>query len=266
VPAGLLVRSDACLPACPVASRPGLGHGSIMCLSPPARRALPARLLRLFEPCARASSACCPAPWLPFRPLAACIRSCLEPSLASGPPRSPLRLASARASSRAWPLAALAASAACIRSCLAPSLASGPPRSPLRLASARASRRAWPLAALAALCGLHPLVPRAELLPLATSPFSSLSLAPDVELRHAAAKPAASGRPSRLRAHLCSCASRRASVASGRPSRPRGACALGAHPRSCLAPSCRPLATQVYPPATPPKSCWHTLSKLPMGS
>jgi hypothetical protein len=121
---------------------------------------------------------------------------------------------------------------------------------------------------------LYPLVPRAELLPLATSPFSSLSLAPDVELRHAAAKPAASGRPSRLRAHLCSCASRRASVASGRPSRPRGACALGAHPRSCLAPSCRPLATQVAAdplsrrssPRPPPGACPRSAAGAPRGA
>jgi hypothetical protein len=123
----------------------------------------------------------------------------------------------------------------------------------------------------------------AELLPLATSPFSSLSLAPDVELRPAAAKPVASGRPSRLRAHLCSCLApsqwppaaqlapgahsrsclppsrrppavrvafqcvyaRAEPVAFSCPSRPRGACALRARSSSCLAPGCRPLAAQV---------------------
>jgi hypothetical protein len=119
----------------------------------------------------------------------------------------------------------------------------------------------------------------AELLPLATSPLSSLSLAPDVELRPAAAKPAASGRPSRLRAHLCSCLAPSqwlpaAQVAPGAhsrsrlaepvafscPSRPPSACALRARSRSCLAPGCRPLAAQVaadslsrpWPPRPPP--------------
>ena len=78
----------------------------------------------------------------------------------------------------------------------------------------------------------------AELLPLATSPFSSLSLAPDVELRPAAAKPVASGRPSRLRAHLCSCLA---------PSQwpPAAQLAPGAHSRSCLPPSRRPPAVRV---------------------
>ena len=82
--------------------------------------------------------------------------------------------------------------AVCLRSCLALRVA-------LRCGLGCLRRRGGP-----------PFLARAshaELLPLATSPLSSLSLAPDVELRPAAAKPAASGRPSRLRAHLCSCLS-----------------------------------------------------------
>jgi hypothetical protein len=82
----------------------------------------------------------------------------------------------------------------------------------------------------------------AELLPLATSPLSSLSLAPDVELRPAAAKPAASGRPSRLR-DAFSLAPRRASglQLSKSPSlrmRPQGAFSLV--PRAGLSTSGRP--------------------------
>jgi hypothetical protein len=129
----------------------------------------------------------------------------------------------------------------------------------------------------------------AELLPLATSPLSSLSLAPDVELRPAAAKPAASGRPSRLRAHLCSCLAPSqwlpaAQVAPGAhcrsrlaepvafscPSRPPSACALRARSRSCLAPGCRPLAAQVaadslsrpWPPRPPPGACSRSAARL----
>ena len=154
--------------------------------------------------------------------------------------------------------------AVCLRSCLALRVA-------LRCGLGCLRRRGGP-----------PFLARAshaELLPLATSPLSSLSLAPDVELRPAAAKPAASGRPSRLRAHLCSCLAPSqwlpaAQVAPGAhsrsrlaepvafscPSRPPSACALRARSRSCLAPGCRPLAAQVaadslsrpWPPRPPP--------------
>ena len=164
--------------------------------------------------------------------------------------------------------------AVCLRSCLALRVA-------LRCGLGCLRRRGGP-----------PFLARAshaELLPLATSPLSSLSLAPDVELRPAAAKPAASGRPSRLRAHLCSCLAPSqwlpaAQVAPGAhsrsrlaepvafscPSRPPSACALRARSRSCLAPGCRPLAAQVaadslsrpWPPRPPPGACSRSAARL----